>query len=420
MPTSTIVVPATVVRSRVMAPLARGEATIVRPLSSSVLTFALVALTAATGCFIWFGQYARKESVSGYLEPAVGVVRVFAPKRGVIRALLVTDGDTVEPGTMLFKVATPQTLADGADAHGERLADIGARRKSLERSRQRTLDRAEADATRLGAEFAALTEQRAALRTQADIALETTGLSARQLDALKTLYERGALPALKWWSARAEDLARRERLQATRERLGRLDGQLAVLGAARKTLDYDTASAVADIDAALLALHGRAIDAESAADFAVRAPIGGRVTAITRRVGETATPANAVLTIVPVRTPLVARLLIPTRAIGFVAAGQTVRLRFDAFPYQHFGTLPGRLDHVADTVLFHGDSLGPLPVAQPAYPATVILAAQAIDANGRRLPLQSGMQLEADILLEKRSILAWLAEPLLGLRGRTR
>jgi len=420
MPTSTVVVPAAPVRRRVMAPLARGETTIVRPLASSVLTCVLVGLTAVTACFIWFGQYPRKASVSGYLEPAVGVVRVFAPKSGVIRTLLVTDGDTVEPGTMLFKVATPQTLADGADAHSERLADIAARRKALKRSRQRTLDRAENDAARLDAEFAALTEQRAALRAQADIALETASLSARQLDALHTLHERGALPALQWWSARTEDLAHRDRLQATRERLGRLDAQLAAIDAAHRTLGYDTASAVAEIDAALLALHGRAIDAESAADFAVRAPIGGRVTAITRRVGETTTPANAVLRIVPMRTPLVARLLIPTRAIGFVAAGETVRLRFDAFPYQHFGTLPGRLDHVADTVLFHGDSFGPLPVAQPAYPATVILAAQAIHANGRRLPLQSGMQLEADILLEKRSILAWLAEPLLGLRGRTR
>jgi membrane fusion protein len=396
-----------------------GEAAIVRPPSSTMLTLGVVAFTTAAFCFVTFGQYARKESVSGYLEPAAGVVRVFAPRSGVISALLVSDGDSVDRDALLFKVAMPQMLADGSDAHGERLADIRARRTALRTSRQRAVQRAAAEAQRLDAQLAALREQRAALRALADLQVEATGLGARQLGALQTLHERGALPALQWWSARSEELARREKLQTTRERLGRIDAELATLTAAHTTTRFDAANHLSEIDAALLVLHETEIDTETAADFAVRAPIAGRIANLQRRVGETTTPAQLVLTIVPDRSPLVARLLIPTRAIGFVTPGQSVRLRFDAFPYQHFGTHAATLQSVATSVLFHGDSFGPLPVTQPAYPATATLSAQSIDADGSALPLQSGMLLEADILLEKRSILAWLAEPLLGLRGRT-
>jgi membrane fusion protein len=399
--------------------LRSGEVAIGRPLSSTLLTLCIAAMTAAAGCFIALGHYARKESVSGYLEPAAGVVRVFAPRSGVISALAIDDGDSVGPGTLLFKVATPQTLADGSDANRQRLTDIGTRRSELQAVRRRAAQRAAAEAQRLDAQLTALHEQHAALRSLANLQTEAVRLGDRQLAALDTLHRRGALPVLQWLSARAAHLAAREKLQSTRERLASIDAELAALTTARTTLQFDTANRLAEADAALLALHETEIDTAAAADFAVRAPVGGRIASLQRHVGETATPAQPVLTIIPESSPLVARLLIPTRAIGFVAPGQAIRLRYDAFPYQHFGTHAGQLRSVASSVLFHGDSFGPLPIVQPAYPATATLAAQAVDANGRTLPLQSGMLLQADILLEQRSILAWLVEPLLGLRGRT-
>jgi hypothetical protein len=82
----------------------------------------------------------------------------------------------------------------------------------------------------------------------------------------------------------------------------------------------------------LLALERSRVEVESRRKFAVRAPIAGRVMAVQQKVGAPAAPAQVVLTIVPDHSPLVGRLLIPTRAIGFVRPGQRIALRFDAFP----------------------------------------------------------------------------------------
>ena len=49
---------------------------------------------------------------------------------------------------------------------------------------------------------------------------------------------------------------------------------------------------------------------------------------------------------------------------------------------------------------------------------TVALDRQTLAAFGREFPLGPDMTLRADIVLDRRSLLAWLFEPLLGLRGR--
>jgi membrane fusion protein len=50
---------------------------------------------------------------------------------------------------------------------------------------------------------------------------------------------------------------------------------------------------------------------------------------------------------------------------------------------------------------------------------TVQLQSQQFAAYGEHFPLQAGMTLRADIVLEERSLFEWLMDPLLALRGRT-
>jgi membrane fusion protein len=61
---------------------------------------------------------------------------------------------------------------------------------------------------------------------------------------------------------------------------------------------------------------------------------------------------------------------------------------------------------------------GPVMLREPAYRVKVALARQSIDAFGREVALQPDMTLSADIILEKRSLLEWLFEPLFSARGR--
>ena len=107
--------------------------------------------------------------------------------------------------------------------------------------------------------------------------------------------------------------------------------------------------------------------------YIVRAPIGGRISLLQASVGQVADPRRLQMQIVPSDSPLQAELFIPARAIGFVEVGQDVRLLFDAFPYQRFGTYHGRITKVSQTVLLASDVASPIELKEPAYTATVAL-----------------------------------------------
>jgi membrane fusion protein len=150
--------------------------------------------------------------------------------------------------------------------------------------------------------------------------------------------------------------------------------------------------------------------------YVLRAPNAGRVATLQATAGRTADPKHLQLEIVPADSVLEAELFVPTRAIGFVRPEQEVRILYDAFPYQSFGTYHGRIVRVSQTILKDTDLSAPVTLQEPAYKVTVALDRPDIDAYGRKIPLQADMLLRADIILGRRTLLSWLISPLLSAR----
>ena len=396
-----------------------GSARIASRTPTGSITLLLTVTVAALLGFVGCGQFARKESVEGFLEPDRGVIRVFPPRGGVITDVRVIDGQSVDRDDVLFKVADLQSMADGADADSELLMRYGRERDSLTISRDREAQRFAADRDGLRAQLATIEMQIAANVRLMDVQIEQASLRDRQLDAIRVLHDRGAIATIDWLAQREQSLQLREKLQNTRQSANRLGGERAAVLAKLAQLPIDHADRLADIESRLAAIERSEVQLRARRAFEVRSPVGGRVVSVRRKVGEAASPDDLALTIIPDHSILVGHLLIPTSAIGFVRPGEPVRVRYDAFPYQHFGVHRAVIRDVARSVLFSGDSYGPLRVTKPAYPATVALSSQTIVADAREVPLQSGMLFSADIILEQRSILEWIFEPLLGMRGRS-
>ena len=127
---------------------------------------------------------------------------------------------------------------------------------------------------------------------------------------------------------------------------------------------------------------------------------------------------SPLVTVLPKGSGLHVELLVPTRAIGFVAKGQEVVLRYDAFPYERFGQYRGRISDIGRNVWTAGERVGPLAAREPVYRVDVALDRQSVAALGQEFPLRPGMLVNADLLLEKRTLLEWIFEPVLQLKGR--
>jgi membrane fusion protein len=126
---------------------------------------------------------------------------------------------------------------------------------------------------------------------------------------------------------------------------------------------------------------------------------------------------------------LEAYLYAPSRTAGFVAKGQTVLIRYQAYPYQKFGLQRGTVIDVSKTPFAPNE----LPVSlastilsnaqqnilgfnsnEALYRIKVKLDKQSIDAYGQAQTLKPGMTLEADVLQDNRKIWEWILEPVLA------
>ena len=151
--------------------------------------------------------------------------------------------------------------------------------------------------------------------------------------------------------------------------------------------------------------------------YVVRAPITGRVSLLQVNIGQPADPRRLQMEIVPADAHLQAVLFVPAGAAGFVHIGQRVRVLYDAFPYQKYGTHGGRIIEVSQTILTGADVSGPIALKEPAYKIVAALDEMTIKARDQKtFPLQPDMLLRADIILEQRTIMSWLLGPLLSAR----
>lgn len=55
---------------------------------------------------------------------------------------------------------------------------------------------------------------------------------------------------------------------------------------------------------------------------------------------------------------------------------------------------------------------------EPVYRIVVSLTRQAVTAYGQPIALQPGMQLEADVIIERRRLIEWVLDPLYTLTGK--
>ncbi len=167
-----------------------------------------------------------------------------------------------------------------------------------------------------------------------------------------------------------------------------------------------------------LALEDRLTTISSERGYDINSPIEGKVSTIIAKRGQKIDLSTPLLTILPKDSALQAELFLPSRSIGFTEIGQTVLMRYEAFPYQRYGLASGKIAEISKSVINPLEVRLAVGVKEPVYRVKVKLDKQSIQANGKTIFLQSGMQLSADILLEKRSLFEWLLEPIYSLRGR--
>ena len=113
-------------------------------------------------------------------------------------------------------------------------------------------------------------------------------------------------------------------------------------------------------------------------------------------------------------------MYLPSRAAGFVRVGTRALLQFQAFPYQKFGSHEARVVKLSRVAVAASELPYPPPVAGTGelfYIASLALTKSTVLAYGNEEPLQSGMGFDANLVLDTRTLLEWVFEPLFSVSG---
>ena len=395
-----------------------GSVFVIQPLSHKIYVAVALISVITVGALLWLGSYDRKAKVSGYVASSLGVAKVQAHSVGMVTEVLITLGQSVAAGAPLFIVSYERDLAQGPALYERQTAALDAQLTLLQASRDSTVRRAELDRQRLEAQADRLKQQLERSRQQIEIQQRRLKMASEQLERYSGLRDKGYFSKVRYQEELDLVLNHEQTVQSMLQERIAMTSNLANLHSELAKLPAIHLEQLADIDRHLAVLRGQSAEVDASNVLQYRSPVTGTVTGLQIQPGVTVRPNLPLVSILPANSQIYAQLHVPTRAAGFLNVGQPVKIRYAAFPHQRYGSYLGEVTHIARTILFPNELGMTVPLNEPVYQVHVALAEFSILGYGQRWPLQVGMQLEADIVLDERRFLDWLLDPILSLRGK--
>lgn len=381
------------------------------------LTFLIVATFSATATFIATAEYARKESVSGWVVADTGMIKVSTPTAATVSEVLILAGDEVEAGEPLILLSSDSSLPDG-DGKSERvLAELRLEMTELEMQATFSDRQFEIETETSERQLDDFDSELVSTSSGLTIQQRRIALGQQKLQRLEDAADGGAVSD--WDVLHQTELVaglEQQLLQLQQERLRLLRERDAV----RSKLEGLPNQAY--VQRSVLIIRQRQLSQDIAEHESRRlsmlsSPVAGVVASIQVNAGDAIGPGETTLTVLPDNAVLAAEIYLPSHAAGFIQPGQDVRLSYAAFPRQKFGTFSGRVASVSGFVLLPREVPQAFAIQEAVYKVVVEIESPELTAVPESAGLRPGMLLTAEIILEKRNLVDWLLEPLQAFRS---
>jgi membrane fusion protein len=393
-----------------------GNVALLQPLSTKVITWIIAGAVGLVVASLLLGEYSRKETVVGFLTPTLGTAKIFTSQPGSIKEIHVKEAQHVQEGDPLLTVETTQVAENGHDVNTTMLETLGSQKEMLTTQIAAEEERTKSERQRLAALIRGLESEISQLDAQLKTQSERIRIADEFVESGSQLRMKGYMAELDFKRRQVAVLEQKQNLNALHQQVAARQNQLTESRYSLEQLPTVMAGRIQSLRSELATTEQRVAEVAGRRAYVIRAPAAGRVSTVQATVGQYAEPRRLQMEILPNNSVLQAELFVPTRAIGFVEVGQPVRILYDAFPYQQFGTYTARVKKISKTILTKPDIAGPVDLKEASYRVTAELDRPEIDAYGKKVPLQADMLLKADIILEKRSFLRWFLDPLLSVR----
>lgn len=350
---------------------------------------------------------------------------------GIVRAIHVRDGSVVQAGDVLLELDSTNADADSTRWQSDQqsvsrelsryrtfLAHINGK-SSAHQSNAFDRDLSDSLFQDYQQKHDALEQALIAKRNDRDALVQnvkrmeqTLPLITQRSNAYKVSYEKHVIAEVQMLEVEQQRVEAARNLDSGRESLHSANAQVDQMSAQLQGLEWESRKTamekVAELEQRLSETEQEKIKADSRASLQlIRAPVAGVVQQLTAHtIGGVVSPNDKLMMLVPVDDQLEIEAMVQNKDIGFVQAGQTAAVKFDAFPFTRYGTLEGKVVSISGDAIAH-EQLGLV------FTTRISLAARSINIDGKTMALSAGMSTVTEIKTGRRTLMEYLLSPLL-------
>ena len=404
-----------------------------------VVMWVLVAFATIVVLWAVFGRIDVVATAHGKIVPDDRTKIIQPFETASVKAIHVTDGQTVKAGDILIELDATAAQADKDRIVGDlatarlQVARGQAMLKTLDTAREATLIRpAGVDDARFGeaqrllrgqiGEYNAklsragevITRRAAELRFTQEVVhkLERTAPIARQrAEDFKNLLERNFVSKHDYLTLEQARIEQEGDLASQSNRLKEIEAALREARGQRRELKAETRrlalEGITDGQQKVAALEQELIKADMRGRLLrLTSPVDGTVQQLAvHTVGGVVTPAQALMVIVPQDNPLEVEAFVENKDIGFVRPDQDAEIKIETFQYTKYGTIHATVRTVSHDAI-NDEKRGLI------YSTRIRMDKATIDVEGTQVSLSPRMAVSAEIKTSKRRVIEYFLSPM--------
>jgi hemolysin D len=340
------------------------------PVWSQALIWTIIGTACLAFIYAIFAKIDEVVLAPGELQPLGAERPIKAPFAGVVKQILVKEGQLVSANQELLRLD----------------ADVSGKREDTLREQIRL------ESTRFQEESRSIDAKAQSLRERTD------GLT-RLLRTEKHIYNQIAPLASQGGIQILQLLQQRNKVEQLESEVAQSRFNLQEVEAQLTKLKQESLRELSDLDRQLTEVND-AQDKE-----VLRAPLAGVVFGLVpSSPGYAANAGETLVKVVPGGV-LEAKIYLTNRDVGFVKQGMPAQARVDTFPFTQFGSIPGSLKTIG-TLPLPPDPQNP----QPRFPAYVQLDRNYVSRGSTRFPISAGQSVQVNLILREKRVITLLTD----------
>ena len=340
------------------------------PVWSKALAWTIIGTASFGFCFAVFARIDEVVLASGELQPLGAERPIKAPFGGIVKEILVREGQAVKIGQALMRLD----------------AEVSEKRaQTLKTQLKLEVKRFDEESRSIKARVSSLRERKEGLK--------------RALLTEEEIYSNIIPLAQQGAFKRTELLRQRNRVEQLESEVAQARANLQEVQAQLLKMEQESLREISDLERQLVEVE------DTLSKEILSSPVDGLVFGLVPSSPGYATSAGEILVNVVPGGVLEAKIFVTNRDVGFLKKGMKAQVRVDAFPYTQFGSLPGTLKSVG-TLPIKPDAQNP----QPRFPAYIALQRETLRKGRDEFPVSAGQSVQANLILRDKRVISLLTD----------